>query len=468
MDFARGLAPSRYSFCAMLNYIWLGLIVLSVIVGGCTDNLKAVADKSFEMAEFAVMKTALPLVGIMALWLGIMRLAERAGLVAALARLLRPLMVWLFPDVPADHPAMGSMLLNMAASILGLGNAATPLGLRAMKDLETLNPRPGTATNAMCTYLAINTSSIQLIPATAIAILAANKSSNPTAIVGTSIMATTCAAIAAVTAAKILQRLPIYRLPPMDPVPAAAATAPATPAAPNATNDKAPIKEAAALHPLAWWGMLIMAGFLLFFLYLFLRLAFPALLGVTPAPAAVGTTTFIRIVDAISRLSIPFMLSAFPLYAALRNVKVYEEFVDGAKEGFDVAIRILPYLVAILVAMGMFRAAGCIDLISHALAPMMQAVGFPPPLLPMVLMRPLSGSGTLGLFAELVQQYGPDSLISRMGGTIFGSTETTFYVLAVYFGSVAVKRTRYALPAGLIADTAGVIASVIFCRLVFG
>ena len=199
----------------MLNYIWLGLMVLAVIIGGCTDNLKAVADKSFEMAEFAVMKTSLPLVGIMALWLGIMRLAERAGLVALLARALRPLMVWLFPDVPADHPAMGSMLLNMAASILGLGNAATPLGLRAMKDLETLNPRPGTATNAMCTYLAINTSSIQLIPATAIAVLAANNATNPTAIVGTSIMATTCAAIAAVTAAKILQRLPIYRLPPV-------------------------------------------------------------------------------------------------------------------------------------------------------------------------------------------------------------------------------------------------------------
>ena len=187
----------------MLNHIWLGMVLLAVVIGGCTDNLKAVADKSFEMAEFAVMKISLPLVGIMALWLGIMRLAERAGLVALLARLLRPLMVWLFPDVPHDHPAMGAMLLNMAASILGLGNAATPLGLKAMKHLETLNPRPGTATNAMCTYLAINTSSIQLIPATAIAILAANKSTNPTAIVGTSIMATTCAAIAAVTAAKI-------------------------------------------------------------------------------------------------------------------------------------------------------------------------------------------------------------------------------------------------------------------------
>jgi spore maturation protein SpmA len=463
----------------MLNYIWLGLIVLAVVIGGFTDNLKEVADKSFEMAEYAVMKTALPLVGIMALWLGVMRLAERAGLVALLARALRPLMVWLFPDVPADHPAMGSMLMNMAASILGLGNAATPLGLRAMKDLETLNPRPGTATNAMCTYLAINTSSIQLIPATAIAILAANKSTNPTAIVGTSIMATTCAAVAAVTAAKVLQRLPGYRLPPADKPAPKTALEPAEPLPTKVSNDKPIIKEAVTLQPLAWWGAAIMAAFGLFFLYLFIRLAFPETLRqalggflpalVPPASSDLGdSTTFVRIVGAVSKISIPFMLSVFPLYAALRHVKVYEEFVDGAKEGFDVAIRIIPYLVAILVAMGMFRAAGGIDMLSHALAPVMQAIGFPPPLLPMVLMRPLSGSGTLGLFAELVKQYGPDSLISRMGGTVFGSTETTFYVLAVYFGSVAVKRTRYALPAGLIADTVGVIASVIFCKMVFG
>src|SRR5215831_8018814 len=200
----------------MLNYIWLGLIAAAVIIGGFTDNLKAVADKSFEMAEYAVMKTALPLVGIMALWLGMMRLAERAGLVALFARAVRPLMVWLFPDVPPDHPAMGSMLLNIAAGILGLGNAGTPLGLRAMKDLETLNPYPGTATNAMCTFLAINTSSIQLIPATAIAILAANGSTNPTAIVGTSILATSCAAIAGVTTAKLLQHLPMFYLKPSE------------------------------------------------------------------------------------------------------------------------------------------------------------------------------------------------------------------------------------------------------------
>ena len=448
----------------MLNYIWLGLIVLAVIIGGCSGNLKAVADKSFEMAEFAVMKTALPLVGIMALWLGVMRLAERAGLVTLLARGLRPVMRRLFSDVPPEHPAMGSMLMNIAANMLGLGNAATPLGLRAMKDLESLNPRPGTATNAMCTFLAINTSSLQLIPVTAIAILAANKSSNPSAIVGTSIMATACAAVSGVTMAKILERLPIFRLAPVAEGERSAVSGSSTDSSP----EKSLVKEAATLQPLQWWGQIILAAFGLFFVWLFLRLAFPTLFGLELPPEAAKQTIFVRIVDAISKLSIPLLLSGFPLYAALRRVKVYEEFVEGAKEGFDVAIRIIPYLVAILVAIGMFRAAGGIDLLSRALKPAMLAVGFPPDLLPLVLMRPLSGSGTLGVFTELVKNLGPDHLVSRMAGTIYGSTETTFYVLAVYFGSVAIKRTRYALLAGLTADFIGVVASVIICRIVFG
>lgn len=447
----------------MLNYIWLGLIVLAVVIGGCTDHLKEVADKSFEMAEFAVMKTALPLVGIMAMWLGMMRLAERAGLVALFARGLRPILRWLFPEVPPDHPAMGSMVLNIAAGILGLGNAATPLGLRAMKDLESLNPHPGTATNAMCTFLAINTSSIQLIPATAIAILAANNSTNPTAIVGTSIIATTCAAVSGVTAAKLLQNLPVFR-PPRVPEFRRAADE-------NAERQELP-RETPALTanpaPLQWWGTALLLLFAAFFLYLFIRLAFPAMVGAQPQADLAGEKTFVRIINAISRLSIPFLLSGFPLYAVLRRVRIYEEFVEGAKEGFDVAIRIIPYLVAILVAIGMFRAAGGIDLLGRALNPLMQSVGFPPELLPMVLMRPLSGSGTLGMFTELVKQYGPDSLVSRIGGTIYGSTETTLYVLAVYFGSVGVKCTRYALLAGLTADFVGVVASVIICRWVFG
>jgi len=451
----------------MLNYIWLGLMVLAVVIGGLTDNLKAVADKSFEMAEFAVMKTALPLLGIMALWLGMMRLAERAGLVALLARMLRPLMIRLFPDVPPEHPAMGSMLLNIAAGILGLGNAGTPLGLRAMRDLETLNPYPGTATNAMCTFLAINTSSIQLIPATAIAILAANGSSNPTAIVGTSIMATTCAAVAGVSTAKFLQHLPMFYLKPSS---ASVNKAPSAAEVPsqNDLSERERIREAATLQPLRWWGLLAIAAFSLLFVYFFVRLAFPGSLGLSVPPETAREPLFVRIVDAISKLSIPFLLASFPLYAAFRRVKVYEEFVDGAKEGFEVAIRIIPYLVAILVAIGMFRAAGGLEIVGRLLKPIMSAVGFPPDLLPLVLMRPLSGSGTLGIFSELVKQCGPDSLVTRMGATIYGSTETTFYVLAVYFGSVAVKKTRYAVLAGLTADFVGVVASIVICKLVFG
>jgi len=458
----------------MLNYIWLGLVLCAVVIGGINGNLKAVSDRALEMARFAVIDTALPLVGIMALWLGVMRLAERAGLVTLLAHGLRPLLSRIFPDVPHNHPAMGSMLMNMAANMLGLGNAATPLGLRAMKDLESLNPRPGTASNAMCTFLAINTSSVQLIPVTAIAILAANKSTNPTAIVGTTIMATTCAATSAVLMAKFLEKLPWFRLPHIDaPLPAAAAqnetgatAAPGTKA--GNSQPKEPIKEAAGLVPLQWWGRLALTAFGIFFLWLFVRMAFPGLLGGEAAAQAPGQSIFVRVVDTVSKLSIPLILAVFPLYAALRRVKVYEEFVDGAKEGFDVAIRIIPYLVAILVAIGMFRAAGGIGLLSTLLAPVMKLVGFPPELLPLVLMRPLSGSGTLGIFTELVQTFGPDSLIARTAGTIFGSTETTFYVLAVYFGSVGIKRTRHAVIAGLTGDCVGVIVSIMVCKLVLG
>jgi len=451
----------------MLNYIWLALVLAAVVIGGLNNSLKAVADKAFEMAKFAVLDTALPLVGIMALWLGIMRIAERAGLVSLLAKALRPLLRRIFPDVPAEHPAMGSMLMNIAANMLGLGNAATPLGLRAMQDLERLNPRPGTATNAMCTFLAINTSSVQLIPVTAIAILAANKSLNPTAIVGTAFFATLIAATTGVTMAKLCENLPWFRLPAADATSSPALPESAASSAP-AGAEKSPVQEAASLQPLRWWGVVVLTGFGLFAAWLFCRFAFPEWFGLAATAEQLRQGPFVRMVDALSRISIPLLLSGFPLYAALRRVKVYEEFVEGAKEGFNVAIRIVPYLVAILVAIGMFRAAGGIDLLSGALAPVMLAVGFPPEMLPLVLMRPLSGSGTLGLFTELVKTHGPDSFLARLGGTIYGSTETTFYVLAVYFGSVSIKRTRHAVVAGLTADFVAVVASVFICKLVFG
>ena len=451
----------------MLNYIWLGLMVAAVLIGAANDSLDAVGKAAFERAEYAVMKLALPLAGVMALWLGIMRLAEKAGLIQVLARAMRPVMRKLFPDVPPEHPAMGSMLMNMAANILGLSNAATPMGIRAMKDLETLNPRPGIASNAMCTFLAINTSSIQLIPATAIAVLAVAHATNAFAIVGTAIMATICSTIAGITSVKLLEKLPGYRLPPVSDSSRREEAQTEPPKTDQSLVTSAATNENAPAAPLNWFGWLVLTVFSGVFVWAFLRIGFPELVGKTASEALMKQNGFLRTVNALSLLSIPFLLSFFPLYATLRRVKVYEEFVEGAKEGFKTSVMIIPYLVAILVAIGMFREAGGIKMLSDLLKPALDAVGFPTELLPMSLVRPLSGSGSLGLFSDIVKEFGPDSLLARTAGTIFGSTETTFYVIAVYFGAVGVKRTRHAIPAGLIADAVGIIASVIICRMMF-
>jgi spore maturation protein SpmA len=437
----------------MLNYIWLGLLLLAVILGGINGSLDQVTQAGLERAEYAVMKLALPLAGIMALWLGLMRLAEQAGFVRALARLLRPLLRRLFPEVPADHPAMGSMVMNMAANMLGLANAATPLGLRAMRDLETLNPHPGTASNAMCTFLAINTSSIQLLPLTAIGVLAIHGAVNPTVIVGPALLATACSTLAGVAAVKWMEGWPLYRLPTL-PKAEQTPTAPAIEPEPDAAAPGG----AQPLRPMSAWGGLLIAGFLGFFVYLFLRQVL----------AAEDARLFVRVVKTASLLAVPFLFTLFPLVAALKGVKVGEEFVEGGKEGFQVALRIIPFLVAILVAVGMFRAAGGIELVTDGLRPILERIGFPSELVPLCLMRPLSGSGTLGLYTDLVQTHGADSLLATMGGAIFGSTETTLYVVAVYFGSVAVRRTRHAVPAGLVADGVGMLVSVLGCRWMFG
>jgi spore maturation protein SpmA len=444
----------------MLNYIWLGLVVLAVLIGGFSQRLKEVADGAIAGAGSGV-TLAIGLVGVMTLWLGMMRLAERAGLVQSMARMLRPILRRLFPDVPPDHPAMGTMVLNIAANMLGLSNAATPLGLRAMRDLETLNRVPGTATNAMCTFLAINTGSVQLIPITAIAVLAANGSTNPSAIIGTSLLATLCSSAAGLIAVKTLERWPVFRV-----RASAAASAPALAA--GGTAPDAPAAVETPVAPMTAAGWLAIAAFALCSAWFLARIVFPARFGLPIPVDQSGQGPLVRSINAISLIAMPFLLAFFPLYAALRRIAVYEEFIEGAKEGFAVAVRIIPYLVGILVAIGMFRGAGGIDLITRMLKPGLDLVHFPPELVPMALMRPLSGSGTLAIFSDLVKQLGADHLIVRMAGTIYGSTETTFYVIAVYFGSVGVHRTRHAVPAGLVADLVGVAASVIVCRLVFG
>ncbi|MEY5009589.1 MAG: hypothetical protein RLZZ253_728 [Verrucomicrobiota bacterium] len=443
----------------MLNWIWLGFILVAVLVGGFTGRLPELTKGAFETAETAVMKIALPLMGVMAIWLGIMRLAEQSGLVHVLARFLRPVLRRLFPEIPGEHPALGAMVMNMAANMLGLGNAATPLGLRAMAHLERLNPHPGTATNAMCTFLALNTASIQLVPTTAIALLAVAGSANPTAIVPTAFLATVCAAVSGVVASKLLERLPGFRV-----LPAARSGEEPAGAPPDAED------EPPAAPPLTPVGRGLMLLFLAAFGLLFLGMVVPGILPHGWARAASGAPqggTGMRILNGVSVLAVPFLLSFFPLYAALRQVRVYEQFVEGAREAWGVAQRVVPFLVAMLVAVRMLREAGVIDLMTRVLGPVMAGLKFPADLLPMVLMRPLSGSATQGIFVELLGRLGPDSLGSRMAGTIYGSTETTFYVLAVYFGSVSVRRTRHAVLAGLTADLVAVAASVAICRLAF-
>ena len=454
----------------MLNYIWLALVLLAVAIGGWNDRFKDVTEGAFDGAKTAV-TIALGLIGIMALWLGVMRLAERAGLVQRIARGLRPIMRQLFPDVPPEHPAMGSMVMNMAANMLGLGNAATPLGLRAMRDLKTLNPRTDVATNAMCTFLAINTSSVQLIPATAIAILAASGSTRPTVIVGTALLATLCAATVAIVSVKLLEKLPIFRI-----------SRSIENANVQQNFEKAEVKEEAGVSEpgysdssvvpqeparrLSILGLIALIGLTLLLIVLFVRMVAPTLFGVPLAAEATTQNLFVRSVNALSILAIPFLLSFFPLYAAGRGVKVYDEFVEGAKEGFSVILKIIPFLVTMLVAIGMFKGAGGIDLLSRLLSPILTPLQFPTDLLPLALMRPLSGSATLALLTDVVHRLGPDSIVSLTAATIYGSTETTFYVAAVYFGAVGIKQTRHAIPAGLLADLSGVIASVIICRAV--
>ncbi len=423
----------------VLNYIWLALVLLAVAIGGWNDRLKDLTGGALDGAKTAV-TIALGLIGIMALWLGLMRLAERAGLVQRIAYGLRPLMQRLFPEVPPDHPAMGSMLMNMAANMLGLGNAATPLGLRAMRDLESLNPRPGVASNAMCTFLAINTSSVQLIPATAIAILAAAGSARPTAIV---------------TSEGSKKK--------KEPAPRPAYSK--SQSADKFAFDDESLGQPPLSRP-APWGLIALVLLTVFFVMLFLRMVMPDLFRLPMPTEPTLQNPFARMVNALSILAIPFLLSFFPVYAAARGIKVYDEFVEGAKEAFNVILRIIPFLVTMLVAIGMFKGAGGIDLLTKLLSPILTPLHFPTDLVPLALMRPLSGSATLALLTDVVHRLGPDNIISLMAATIYGSTETTFYVAAVYFGSVGIKQTRHAIPAGLLADLTGVIASVVICRAV--
>lgn len=397
-------------------------------------KMKDVTNSALDYAGIAV-NIALGLIGIMALWLGVMKVAEDAGLIKIIANSVKPLTRFLFPDVPPDHPAMGSIIMNMAANMLGLGNAATPFGLKAMEELQTLNKDKNTATNAMVTFLAVNTAGLTLIPVTAIAIRAASGSSNPAIIIGTSIFGAMCATTVGITAAKIMEKFPIKK------------------------------------GGFGSWLKSYKKGFII----IASLIALITVLSITGILSVIfSNLTFLNpelfkgLINIVSIMAIPALIFIFIGYGAIKKVKVYEVFVEGAKEGFDVAVRIIPYLVAMLVAIGIFRAGGGMQILIAALEPITSLIGMPAEALPMAIMRPLSGSGSLGIMAEIIATHGPDSFIGILVSTFFGSTETTFYVLAVYFGSVNIRNTRHALPAGLLADIAGIIGAVFIVKLLFG
>jgi spore maturation protein SpmA len=394
-------------------------------------GLKRVTNSALDYAGTAV-NISLGLIGIMALWLGVMKVAEEAGLIRIIARALRPVTRWLFPDVPSDHPAMGSMIMNISANMLGLGNAATPFGLKAMEELDSLNPTKGTATNAMVTFLAVNTAGMTLIPASAIAIRAASGSSDPAIIIGTALFGSTCATITGITAAKLFANFPVK-----------AGSFPGF-LSRNIKGILITLLVLASLLFLIFSGV----GSMLF--------------------SSVSADVFKGIVQVISTVAIPFLIISFIGFGAIKKVKVYEKFVEGAKEGFNIAVRIIPYLVAMLVAIGIFRAGGAMDWLIYILRPITDFIGMPAEALPMALMRPLSGSGSLGVMAEIMAVHGPDSFIGILVSTFFGSTETTFYVLAVYFGAVNIRNTRHALPVGLAADVVGILAATFIVRLLYG
>ncbi len=433
-----------------MNVIFVILVISSFLFAGWqqltggpfADGQSPMAKLSKAMVESAggAVDLAIGLVGVMALFLGLMKIAEAGGLLQILSRLIRPLMVRLFPEVPPDHPAMGAMILNLSANALGLGNAATPFGIKAMQELDTLNPHKGTATNSMALFMAINTSSVTLLPTGVIALRAAAGSQDPAAILPTTLFATIGSTLIAVLSAKLYQRF--FQVP--------AGLSRSEEAAEAADSGKTPAAEVSLAAPAD-------KGYPLWVSYTALALL------------ALSIPCAVLFGQAASPWILPGLIVGFLVFGLFRKVAIYEVFVEGAKDGFQVALRIIPYMVAILVAIGMLKASGGLDVVVGALATYTSAVGLPAEALPMALMRPLSGSGAYAILASIINDpaIGPDSYTGYLVSTLQGCTETTFYVMAVYYGAIQIRRVRHTLAAALTADAAGIVFAVIACTLFF-
>ena len=409
----------------MLNGLWLGFFVVSALaalgrwlIGGDPSVFAAMVESLFAMARLAVEVMVL-LFGTLTLWLGFLRIAEAAGLVAWLARLLGPLFKRLMPGVPAGHPALGLITMNFAANALGLDNAATPIGLKAMRELQTLNPSTTTASNAQILFLVLNASSLTLLPVTIFMYRAQQGAHDPTLVFLPILLATSASTLVGLLSVAFMQRLRLW-----DPV------------------------VLAYLLP----GALLLGGFM-------------ALLTTLSAAALASLSSL------LGNLTLFGLILAFLLIGAWRRVKVYENFIEGAKEGFDVAKNLLPYLVAMLCAVGVLRASGALDVILGGIRWLVLQTGWDTRFvdaLPTALVKPFSGSAARAMLIETMKSQGVDSFPALAAATIQGSTETTFYVLAVYFGAVGIQRARHAVACALLAELAGVVAAIGVCYWFFG
>lgn len=384
---------------------------------GDTTIFQKIVDSTFDSSKTAF-EISLGLTGVLALWLGIMKIGEKAGAVNALARMLSPVFTKLFPDIPKNHPAMGSMFMNIASNMLGLDNAATPTGLKAMAQLQELNPKKDTATNPMIMFLVLNTSGLTIIPTTILAFRASYGAAMPTDVFIPILLSTTIATLAGIVLTLLWQ--------------------------------KTSLLQPALLATLG--GIIAFVGLLIWCF------------------GQMDKETMATVTSVASNLILLGIIVIFILAGLWKRVNVYDAFIEGAKEGFTTAVRIIPYLVAILVAVGVFRASGAMDMAINAIRRGVELLGLNSDFvggLPTAFMKPLSGSGARGMMLEAMKTYGADSFVGRLSCILQGSTDTTFYILAVYFGSVSIKYTRHAVACGLLADLIGTIGAITICYLFF-
>jgi spore maturation protein SpmA len=408
-----------------LNYIWISFFLLAFVVAtikllveGNTEIFKTVVDGIFDSSKTGV-DISIGLVGIMSLFLGFMNVGEKAGAIGFLSRIVGPFFSRLFPELPKNHPAMGHMMMNFSANLLGLDNAATPFGLKAMQSLQDVNPDKETASNPQIMFMVLHASGLTLIPVSIIAQRVILKSNDPTSIFIPCMIATFIATITAMTVVAIKQRINVFQ----------------------------PV--------IILWigGVTFLLALLIFYMRYYLTKE--------------GITTFSRL---ISNGIILLIFFVFILGALRKKVNVFEAFIEGAKQGFEIAVKIIPYLVGMLVAISVLRTSGVFDYIIEGASWFFATLGFNTdfvPALPTALMKPLSGSGARGMMIDAMTRYGPDSFVGQLACVFQGSADTTFYIVALYFGSVGIKRTRYAIPAALLADLAGVLAAIALAYFFF-